>query len=251
MRQSHLKPYAAFLAAAMLALPAPASATDGRIEKSARNSYNFKTYLKDDAIQVAASGGVVTLTGSVSEEYHKSLAQETVAGLPGVKSVNNLLTVKGEQPAERSDAWITLKVKAALAFHRNVRASGTEVRTVDGVVTLTGSADSDAQKELTAQYAKEVEGVSAVRNEMVVQDGTPDRTLAEKVDDASITAQIKTSLLFHKSTHALATRVITRNGAVTLRGAAANAAEKDLVTRLAEDVRGVKRVDNQMAVPSS
>jgi len=136
MRQSHLKPYAAFLAAAMLALPAPASATDGRIEKSARNSYNFKTYLKDDAIQVAASGGVVTLTGSVSEEYHKSLAQETVAGLPGVKSVNNLLTVKGEQPAERSDAWITLKVKAALAFHRNVRASGTEVRTVDGVVTL-------------------------------------------------------------------------------------------------------------------
>jgi len=86
---------------------------------------------------------------------------------------------------------------------------------------------------------------------MVVQDGTPDRTLAEKVDDASITAQIKTSLLFHKSTHALATRVITRNGAVTLRGAAANAAEKDLVTRLAEDVRGVKRVDNQMAVPSS
>jgi osmotically-inducible protein OsmY len=255
MRNIHLNPAAALVTASAIilsaGLPIAASELDARIESTAKSSYNFKTYLKDDSIKVASSAGVVTLTGSVSEDYHKALAQETVAGLPGVKSVNNLLTVSGTQPTEHSDAWISLKVKAALAFHQNVRATGTEVNTVDGVVTLTGSANSDAQKELTGEYAKDVEGVTAVRNQLIVNGAAPERTLGEKVDDVSITAQIKTSLLFHKSTHALATKVATQNGVVTLRGAAANAAEKALVTKLAEDIKGVKQVDNQMAVNPS
>jgi hypothetical protein len=36
----------------------------------------------------------------VSQEYHKFLAQETVSGLAGVKTVNNQLMVIGDQPSE-------------------------------------------------------------------------------------------------------------------------------------------------------
>ncbi len=83
--------YSIFLmvaAVALLALSVPvhASKMDDRIESSAKKSYVFKTYLKGDDIKIQSRDGVVTLTGTVSEESHKSLAQETVAGLPGVKS---------------------------------------------------------------------------------------------------------------------------------------------------------------------
>ncbi|MDP1831851.1 MAG: BON domain-containing protein [Geothrix sp.] len=249
-----LNPSIAFVssAALMLAggLPMQGSELDNRIESSAKSSYNFKTYLKDDHIKVQSSEGVVTLTGSVSREYHKLLAQETVSGLPGVKGVNNQLAVVGDQPSANSDAWITMKVKAVLAFHKNVSASGTDVNTEKGVVTLSGKADSEAQKQLTGEYAKDVDGISEVRNNLVVAkpSGPAPRTLGEKVDDASITAQIKTTLLFRKSTHALATKVKTKNGVVSLHGEAKNAAERDLVTKLAEDVRGVQRVKNMMTV---
>ncbi|MGA3285635.1 MAG: BON domain-containing protein, partial [Verrucomicrobiota bacterium] len=90
-----------------------ASDTDSRIESSAAKSYVFKTYLKDDSITTESKDGVVTLTGTVAEASHKSLAQDTVAGLPGVKSVDNQLQVSGEQPAEHSDAWIGMKIKFA------------------------------------------------------------------------------------------------------------------------------------------
>jgi len=231
------------------ALPARASDLDRRIEDSARESYNFKTYLKDDAIKVEASGGVVTLTGSVAEEEHKSLARETVAGLPGVKRVINLLTLTGTQPEARSDRWITMKVKMALAFHKNVSATATEVQSRDGVVTLSGSVDSEADKHLSADYAKDVEGVTEVRNDLVVTPGQPaEEGLGGKVDDASITAQIKTTLLFRKSTHALATQVMTREGVVTLHGEARSSKEKNLVTRIAEDIKGVKQVNNRMTL---
>jgi hyperosmotically inducible protein len=249
--------YAALLTSAALfqvvALPLQASEVDSRIEASAKNSYNFKTYLRDDKIKVASTDGVVTLTGTVSEDFHKSLAQETVAGLPGVKSVNNQLAVAGEQPAEKSDGWISMKVKTALTFHKNVSATGTGVHTQDGIVTLSGSSSSEAQKQLTGEYAKDVEGVKEVRNDLIVnKPAKPAKaTLGEKVDDTSITAQIKTSLLFHRSTSAVATKVVTRNGSVTLRGEAKNAAERDLVTKLAEDINGVQHVNNLMTVQKS
>jgi osmotically-inducible protein OsmY len=233
-------------------MPLLASAMDQRIEASARSSYNFMTFLKDDTIQVACSAGVVTLTGTVSQDYHKSLAQETVNGLPGVKSVINLLVVAGEQPTEHSDNWITMKVKTALTFHKNVSASSTEVNTQDGVVTLSGSADTQAKKDLTGEYARDVDGVTEVRNELVVGNGQQAfQRMGRKVDDASITAQIKTSLLFTRSTHALATKVTTRDGVVTLHGEAVNPAEKDHVTRIVEDINGVKQVNNRMTLRQS
>src|SRR5277367_4763218 len=140
-----------------------ASDTDDRIESSAAKSYNFKTYLKDDSIKTVSKNGVVTLTGTVSDLNHKDLAQGTVENLPGVKSVDNQLVVSGEQPAEHSDTWINMKVKSALLFHRNVSASGTTVYVKDGIVTLQGVADSIAQKELTGEYAKDVENVKGVK----------------------------------------------------------------------------------------
>ena len=89
-------------AVALLALSVPvhASKMDDRIESSARKSYVFKTYLQGDDIKIESRDGAVTLTGIVADEYHKSLAQETVAGLPGVKSVDNRLEVKGAPPPQ-------------------------------------------------------------------------------------------------------------------------------------------------------
>lgn len=240
----------ATIALLAISMPVYASKTDDRIESSAKKSYVFKTYLKGDDIKIQSKDGVVTLTGTVAEESHKSLAQETVADLPGVKSVDNRLEVKGERPAENSDTWVYMKVKTALLFHRNVSGFETEVNVKDGIVTLRGEATSLAQKDLTTEYAKDVEGVKEVKNEMTVAKTSvkPDKTVGEKVDDASITAQVKMMLLYHRSTSAVNTTVETKEGVVELGGKARNAAEKDLASKLVCDVYGVKRVVNTMII---
>jgi osmotically-inducible protein OsmY len=224
--------------------------TDSRIESSASKSYVFKTYLKDDSVKTVSKNGMVTLTGTVSEPSHKSLAQDTVESLPGVKSVDNQLRVGGEQPAEHSDTWISMKVKSALLFHRNVSGTGTKVYVKDGIVTLQGEAGSLAQKELTTEYARDIDNVKEVRNEMTVAltPPAPDSTLGDKIDDASITAQVKSSLMAHRSTSAIHTKVSTADGVVTLGGIARNAAEKSLVTKLATDINGVTSVVNNMTI---
>jgi hyperosmotically inducible periplasmic protein len=230
--------------------PLRAADTDSRIESSAAKSYTFKTYLKDDSIKTVSKDGAVTLTGTVADASHKSMAEDTVASLPGVMSVDNQLVVNGMQPAEHSDAWITTKVKTALLFHRNVSGTGTTVYTKDGIVTLQGEASSLAQKELTTEYAKDIDNVKSVNNEMTIakMPAAPDATMGDKIDDASITAEVKSSLLSHRSTSAMHTTVSTADGVVTVSGIAKNDAEKSLVTKLATDINGVTSVINNMTV---
>ena len=227
-----------------------ASETDSRIESSAKKSYVFKTYLKDDSIKVRSKDGLVILTGKVADASQKSLAENTVESLPGVVSVDNRLKVKNETPAEHSDAWIGWKVKSALLFHRNVSSSGTKVYVKDGIVTLQGEASSMAQKELTTEYAKDIDNVKEVKNDMTIArtPAQPSETFGEKIDDASITAQVKSTLLNHRSTSALKTKVETTDGAVTLSGIAKIEAEKSLVTKLVTDINGVKSVANNMTI---
>lgn len=241
------------LSALLLAqLPLRASEMDGKIEAAAKKSYVFKSFLVDDTIKTESKDGAVTLTGNVSEDSHKQLAQDTVAGLPGVTSVNNMIEVKASPPAN-SDTWLYMKVKTTLAFHRSVSAYNTKVALKEGVVTLSGEASSQAQKDLVTEYAKDVEGIKDVKNEMTVAAVTnkPKETWAELVDDASITAQVRMALLTHRSTSVFKTTVTTTEGVVTVGGAAKNTAEKELVTKLVTDIHGVKSVINSMIVAAA
>ena len=193
----------------------------------------------------------MTLKGWVSEASERVLAQDTVEAVAGVKTVENQLTVRAETPSEYSDQWLAIKVNSALMFHRNVNADATRVTAKDGTVNLRGNALSLAQKELTGEYAKDVDGVRSVNNEMTVAKEQPKivETYSEKIDDASITAQIKWSLLSHHSTSAIKTKVHTAAGVVTVSGTARNDAERSLVTKLITDIKGVTRVVNNMDTP--
>ena len=143
------------------------SSTDSRIEKTAKNSYNFHVVLQDN-VKATAENGVVTLTGTVQDNANKSLAEDTVNQIPDVTRVDDQIVVNSSN-AEHSDGWIAFKIHSALLFKANVSASNTTVTVNDGVVTLTGTAESEAQKELTAQIVKDIEGVKSVTNNLTVQ----------------------------------------------------------------------------------
>lgn len=241
------------LALLALSVPVHASRLDSRIESSAKQSHVFKTYLQSEEIKINSDKGAVTLTGIVSENYHKTLAGETVAGLPGVKSVDNQLEVKGAPPTPNSDAWLRDKVKVALLFHRRASAVATVVEVTGGVVILRGEAASRAQKEWTTGYAMDVDGVKGIKNEMTVSNppGQLPQTADAKIDDASISAQVNMMLLNHRATSVLHTTVQTKRGVVTVGGKAGNFSEKEMVGKLVADIQGVKGVNNRMTTGPS
>jgi len=241
------------MTACLLLLVVPAllradGSSDRKIEAAAKDSYNYRTVLEDH-VKIKVNDGIVTLSGTVPDSDQRALAEDTVRNLPGVVSVDNRIKVEGGA-AEHTDGWIATKIHTKLLVSNNVSTVNTKVDVRDGVVTLTGKADNLAQKELTTAIVKDIEGVKSVNNQITVADTTPveSRTNGDRMDDASITAQVKYALLTHKSTSALKTNVTTTDGVVMIAGDASSDAEKDLVTRLAQGVRGVHNVNNQMVV---
>jgi osmotically-inducible protein OsmY len=234
------------------ALPAALFATqasDQKIVDSAKASYNYHTVLAG-RVDVQSTDGVVTLTGTVQDNDEKALAADTVSNLPGVVGVNNEIAIKADYP-EHSDAWIAWKIRGKLLVSANVSAAATKIDVKDGVVTLSGNADNAAEKDLTEAYAKDIDNVKSVDNQMIVlAPANPSPTMGEVVDDASITTQVKYALLTHGSTSALKTKITTTDAVVNISGEADSDAEISLVTKLAQDIRGVKSVTNDMTVKS-
>jgi hyperosmotically inducible periplasmic protein len=112
----------------------------------------------------------------------------------------------------------------------------------------------DIDKELAEQFARNVEGVTEVDNQLEIDadyvrpDAAETRSFGDRITDATITATVKSKLMWSRHAEGLATEVSTESGKVTLEGTAESEAARDLAGRLAADTRGVESVDNQLEV---
>lgn len=77
------------------------------------------------------------------------------------------------------------------------------------------------------------------------------RDFDEAVEDATITASVKSRLLWNEFTDGLDINVDTNNGRVTLTGSASTAEEKEVASRLARVTDGVVSVDNRIVVTAN
>ena len=125
--------------------------------------------------KVETNKGIVTLRGKARSQAEKELVESYVRGIEGVQGVHNRIVVMSGQTGKSSvsesldDSSITMHVKAALLGDRATSALRTEVDTKDGVVTLSGTAATSAERTLAERRAKEVKGVKSVDNRIEVK----------------------------------------------------------------------------------
>ena len=94
-----------------------------------------------------------------------------------VRSQDNTPPQQADSQQPMSDTWITTKVKAELLATKDVSGLDLNVETVNGVVSLSGDADTQAEADRAVAVAKAVEGVSRVDASAINvgnrADGTP------------------------------------------------------------------------------
>lgn len=107
-------------------------------------------------------------------------AVTALLSMPAIASAQESMpkTETDETPAVRageevSDAWITTKVKTDLMATGDVPGTGIDVDTRDGVVTLTGTVESQAVADKAKSVARNIKGVKRVESKLTVQGSTP------------------------------------------------------------------------------
>ena len=158
-----------------------------------------------------------------------------------------------------NDAWLDGRLEASYLFNRHLNAFEIDTQVSEGTVVLTGIVESLVDKELAGAIARGTDGVLEVENRLKVDSNARsrstsevggDRRFGQAIDDATTTAQVKTKLLANDSVSGLAVNVDTFKNKVTLSGNVETSAEKNLIEQIAQDVRYVDEVENNIVVRS-
>jgi osmotically-inducible protein OsmY len=157
-------------------------------------------------------------------------------------------------PAQASDvdANINHEIFDLLLANNSLATSDVKFASQDGVVTISGNTRDLAHKEQLDSVVGKLPGVvSVVDNrptDTTVQNTPESNATSQKIDDTSLTDEVKSALMFHNSTSNTITQITTKDGVVTITGIAKSEAEKTRTTQLAAAITGVKSVINNMTI---
>ena len=141
---------------------------------------------------------------------------------------------------EITDSGITTAVEGGLKLDKGVFPNDVDVSTSQGIVTLSGSVNNLLAKERAVMAAKSIRGVREVIDKITV--------MPVSRSDEDIRKDIQTALQQDPATESYQTTVSVQGAVATLTGSVGTYAEKQLATRIANGVKGVKEVRNDVTI---
>lgn len=200
-------------------------------------------------VQVQAEpDGSVRLSGNVESWAERELAARVAQGIVGVTDVSNDLQVSHASP--RLDTEIAAEVERMLQWDAYVEDSQIDVRVRDGVVALSGSVGSAAEKDRAVRMAWTA-GTRAVDADKlrITADGTDGiNKQSAQLSDANIADAVKRRLQSSPYAPQTPIDVLVDDRVVTLSGAVDSLKAKRVANTIATQTNGVTHVRDRLRV---
>lgn len=164
-----------------------------------------------------------------------------------VQAAQSDLSTQLAQARQEGSIW------TAFALNRHLSPFNIGVKVEQGTATLTGKVENQVDKDLATQIAGDTQGINKVDNQLQIdpqvaaEPGTK-ANMAQRFDDATLVATIKSKLLWNSVTEGLNIEVSANQGVVTLKGQAKDADAKQLAGSLASNTDGVTEVNNLISI---
>ncbi|MGA2392364.1 MAG: BON domain-containing protein [Candidatus Lustribacter sp.] len=148
--------------AAELAVEVPQAhhRTDADIAAAVLEALSSDVTVPAERISVTVDHGFVTLAGEVDWAYQKERAHHALAHRPGIRSIDNRITI-APRPAAGD---VKANLRKALERQADLDAEKLEVEVAGDTVVLRGRVNSIAEGLAAARSAFAVPGVTHVRN---------------------------------------------------------------------------------------
>lgn len=209
--------------------------TDEDITDRLEIKFRFDPVVPFNTLDVSTDRGIVTLTGVVSNLLARERATRIAETVRGVRAVIDRIEV--DPVIDLSAKQLSEAVKYALAYDTATEAYEINVLANDsGGITLSGTVDSWAERNLAETVAKGVNGVVSVQNDIDIQPKS-------ERPDSEIKWEIEKRLYWDTLVGDRLVHVRIDGGKVTLSGTVGSAAEKSQAV-LDAWVTGVKAVES-------
>jgi len=148
--------------------------------------------------------------------------------------------VLAQEKEELTDEDITFAVESELRIDDGVQSHLIDVKTHDGVVTLSGSVNNILSKDRAVRIAETIKAVRVVVNNIEVS--------PVYRSDEQIRNDVQKALLNDPATESYEIDVKVDDGRVILTGTVESWAEKELAAEVAKGVKGIKELENEINI---
>jgi osmotically-inducible protein OsmY len=192
--------------------------------------------MKQNILKLPAIVLATTLAGSVQAAADKQKDSHSTSSEP-----------RQQQQAERTSPKLTDEnihsaVEKKLKQLDGIDTSQLEVKANNRTITVTGTVNSLIESERILETVSATRGVENVMTRFTVE--------PEKRSDGEIERDVNAALDFDPATTARDIKVNVDHGEVRLSGKAGTWSEKQLATWVASEVRGVRKINNDLTVAS-
>jgi osmotically-inducible protein OsmY len=213
--------------------------TDSQLQRDVIDELAWEPSIDHAHIGVAAKGGVVTLSGFVSNYLQKMATRHATERVQGVQGIAEELKVRYPSDPKTSDAEMARRILDLFAWDVAIPNDKITVTVEKGWVTLTGAVDWNYQKDAARKLAGRITGVIGVSNQIIVNNAF----VADDVRDR-IMAAFKRSA----TADASALSVTAVGSTVTLGGTVSGRHERQVAERTAWAAPGVNFVEDNIVV---
>ncbi len=159
------------------------------------------------------------------------------------------------QAETTQEARLEGAVQTALSLNRVLNTFAIDAQVEGQAAVLTGEVENDVQRLLAQDVAQATRGIEQVDNQLRVNPQLVEQPLelkayAQRLEDATLAAIVRSRLAWSTLTRQAAVDVQTQEGVVTLRGKVDNADAKELAGVLARSTEGVYLVNNLISLDS-
>ncbi|ALI05114.1 BON domain-containing protein [Pseudomonas sp. FW306-02-F02-AA] len=190
-------------------------------------------------IGVAVDKGVVTLSGHVRTYAQKIAAEQAVKRIKGVRALAEEIQVRLDPGEGTADDTIATRALKIIAWSSDVPIDTIKVIVQKGWVTLEGKVDWQYQKETVERAVRKLSGVVGVDNRL---------TLYPRVEVADIQHRIEEALKRNAEVDAKGIHVKVDGDVVKLEGRVHLWRERQIATRAAWSVPGVRAVEDHLLI---
>jgi osmotically-inducible protein OsmY len=228
----------------------PVARTDDQLKSDVASALQLDIATRPYAIAVVVKDGKVTLSGTADSWQQKTLFADVAKTVPGVKAINNAVTV--HYAMDRPASEVATDVRHRIANDLWLDGNGLGVTVTGHTVHLIGLVGSFGQK-MRARSDGWVAGVDNVDDDGVLVDWYAQNDQRHVTDfpprsDAEIAQAVRDAFRFDPRLKTLVPQVVVQNGAVVLSGAVDSSKARRAAEVDAKDTVGVWNVRDEVLV---
>ena len=190
-------------------------------------------------IGVEVQEGIVTLAGHVDSYTEKLHAERAAQRVSGVKGLAVEMLVKLPGMSKRTDSDIVGTVLNVLQWTTSLPANAIEVKSENGLITLSGELEWDYQREAARDAVRYLIGVTGIRDQI---------TIRPKAASSVVKSQIEAALKRRAQSDAERISVEVNSDNVTLSGTVHSWSERELAAGTAWASPGVRKVVDNITI---